>query len=44
VRDPAARLRLISALDWDTTTPEWALGFRFDIVLGGSAGTPTEDD
>ena len=43
IRDPAARLRLISALDWDTTSPEWALGFRFDIVLGGSARTPTED-
>jgi protocatechuate 3,4-dioxygenase, beta subunit len=44
VADPAARERLISALDWDTTTPEWALGFRFDIVLGGPGATPVEDD
>jgi protocatechuate 3,4-dioxygenase, beta subunit len=40
VRDPAARARLVSAFDWETTTPEWALGFRFDIVLGR---TPMED-
>jgi protocatechuate 3,4-dioxygenase, beta subunit len=42
VRDPKARARLISALDWETTTPEWALGYRFDIVLGGPAATPLE--
>ena len=42
VRDPAARERLISQFDWDTTTEEWALGFRFDIVLGGSDPTPLE--
>ena len=40
VRDPAARDRLVSRLDWETTTEEWALGFRFDIVLGGSDSTP----
>jgi protocatechuate 3,4-dioxygenase beta subunit len=34
VRDPAARRRLVSTFDWETTTPEWALGYRFDIVLG----------
>ena len=43
VRDPAARMRMVSALDWETTTPEWALGFRFDVVLGGRHGTPMED-
>jgi protocatechuate 3,4-dioxygenase beta subunit len=43
VRDPAARDRLVSVLDWETTTPEWALGYRFDIVLGGRASTPLED-
>jgi protocatechuate 3,4-dioxygenase beta subunit len=43
IRDPAARARLISAFDWETTTPEWALGFRFDIVLGGRRSTPLED-
>jgi protocatechuate 3,4-dioxygenase, beta subunit len=42
VRDPAARMRMVSALDWETTTPEWALGFRFDVVLGGRHGTPME--
>ena len=25
-------------------TPEWALGYRFDIVLRGPAATPLEDD
>jgi protocatechuate 3,4-dioxygenase, beta subunit len=43
VRDPHARDRLISSFDWETTTPEWALGYRFDIVLGGPSGTPLED-
>jgi protocatechuate 3,4-dioxygenase, beta subunit len=40
VRDRAARARLVSAFDWETTTPEWALGYRFDVVLGR---TPMED-
>jgi protocatechuate 3,4-dioxygenase beta subunit len=43
VRDPGARARLISSFDWDTTTPDWALGFRFDIILGGPDATPLED-
>jgi len=34
IRDPAARGLLVSSFDWETTTPEWALGYRFDIVLG----------
>ena len=42
IRDPRQRERLISAFDWETTTPEWALGFRFDIVLGGRDRTPME--
>ncbi|MEO9176439.1 MAG: protocatechuate 3,4-dioxygenase subunit beta [Gaiellales bacterium] len=42
VRDPRARERLISSFDLETTEPEWALGYRFDIVLGGSAATPLE--
>jgi protocatechuate 3,4-dioxygenase beta subunit len=33
IRDPKARDRLISSLDLETTKPEWALGYRFDIVL-----------
>jgi len=36
IRDPAARDLLVSRFDWETTTPEWALGYRFDIVLGSS--------
>jgi protocatechuate 3,4-dioxygenase, beta subunit len=43
IRDPKARERLVSTFDWETTSPEWALGFRFDIVLGGSGATPMED-
>ena len=33
VRDPKARELLISRFDLDRTEPEWALAFRFDIVL-----------
>jgi protocatechuate 3,4-dioxygenase, beta subunit len=43
VRDPSARERLISAFDLETTVPEWSLGYRFDVVLGGPAATPLED-
>lgn len=43
VRDARARERMISTFDLATTQPEWALGFRFDIVLGGSGATPLED-
>ena len=42
IRDEKARALLISTLDWETTTPEWALGYRFDIVLGGPSATPLE--
>lgn len=43
VPDPQARDRLVSRFDMDTTQPEWALGYIFDIVLGGRAATPTEE-
>jgi protocatechuate 3,4-dioxygenase beta subunit len=43
VRDEAARKRMISVYDHSTTAPEWATGYRFDIVLGGAAATPVED-
>ena len=33
VRDERARQRLVSRFDLALTTPEWALGYRFDIVL-----------
>ena len=35
VRDEQARRRMVSAFDLSLTEPDWALGFRFDIVLGG---------
>jgi protocatechuate 3,4-dioxygenase beta subunit len=37
-----ARQRLIASFDWDATEPEWALGYRFDIVLRGRDATPFE--
>jgi protocatechuate 3,4-dioxygenase beta subunit len=40
VADPAARNRLVAALDMDITEPDWALGYRFDVVLRGPAATP----
>ena len=33
VRDPKARERLIASFELELTRPEWALGYRFDIVL-----------
>ena len=41
-QDAAAQGRLVSRFDWDTTLPGYALGYRFDIVLGGREGTPLE--
>jgi protocatechuate 3,4-dioxygenase beta subunit len=43
IPDEKARQRLVSTFDLDTTKPEWALGFRFDIVLRGREATPFED-
>lgn len=40
--DQRARRRLVSAFDWETTMPEYALGYRFDIVLRGREATPME--
>jgi protocatechuate 3,4-dioxygenase beta subunit len=37
-----SRDRLVSAFDLDTTVPEHALGFRFDIVLRGRDATPLD--
>ncbi len=38
----AARRRLVSRYDHSVTEPEWALGYRWDIVLRGPASTPFE--
>jgi protocatechuate 3,4-dioxygenase beta subunit len=43
ITDEKARSRTVSAFDLDLTQPEWALGYRFDIVLRGRNATPMED-
>jgi protocatechuate 3,4-dioxygenase beta subunit len=42
IPDPAARARLVAGFDLELTQPEWALGYRFDIVLRGVHATPME--
>jgi len=42
VPDAAARARLVAAFDLELTRPEWALGYRFDVVLRGLHATPME--
>jgi len=42
IPDPRGRELLIARLDLDTTVPEWALGYRWDIVLRGRRATPIE--
>ncbi len=42
IADPAARERLVSLLDLETTVPEVAVGYRFDIALRGRNATPME--
>ena len=42
IENEAARNRMISAFDWESTIPEQALGYRFDIVLRGREETPME--
>jgi protocatechuate 3,4-dioxygenase beta subunit len=43
IRDERARERLVSRFDLGLTEPSWALGFRFDIVLGPRDATPLEE-
>ena len=43
VPDPKARERMVSRFELDLTEPEWALGYRFDIVVGGRESTPFEE-
>src|SRR5450432_18417 len=43
IPDEQARARLVSAFDLSVTQPEWALGYRFDIVLRGRQSTPFEE-
>jgi protocatechuate 3,4-dioxygenase, beta subunit len=43
VPDERARARMISSFDLENTQPEWALCYRFDIVLRGQNATPMEN-
>ena len=43
IPDERARRRLVSTFDWETTIPDQALGYRFDIVLRGRDETPMEN-
>jgi protocatechuate 3,4-dioxygenase beta subunit len=42
VTDEKARYRMVASFDLDNTVPDWALCFRFDIVLRGREQTPME--
>jgi protocatechuate 3,4-dioxygenase beta subunit len=42
IPDPHGRQLLISEFDLETTVPEWALGYRWDIVLRDRVATPME--
>ncbi len=42
IPSPKARERLVAAFDFDITQPEWALGYRWDIVLCGPSETPVD--
>jgi protocatechuate 3,4-dioxygenase, beta subunit len=42
IPDEKARERMVSRFDMETTQPQWALGYKFDIVLRGPEATPFE--
>jgi protocatechuate 3,4-dioxygenase, beta subunit len=42
IPDAASRQRLIASFDIDLTVPDWALGFRWDIILRGRDATPMD--
>ncbi len=42
IPDARGRERLVASLDMGTTVPEWALGYRWDVVLRGRQATPVE--
>jgi len=44
VTDEKSRQRMISTFDLENTIPDWALCFRFDIVLRGREATPQDTD
>jgi len=43
VPDDKARQRLVSTFDWENTLPEYAIAYRFDIILRGRDATPMEN-
>jgi len=43
ISDELAKQRMISSFDWENTSPLFALGFKFDIVLRGRDATPMEN-
>jgi protocatechuate 3,4-dioxygenase beta subunit len=42
VPDPAARERMVATFDMENTKPDWALCWKWDIVLRGRNATPME--
>lgn len=44
ITDPAARERLVAQYDHDVSEPEWALGYRWDVVLTGPKSTWMEPE
>ena len=44
IRDSRAAERLVARFDLEATQRDWALGYRFDIVLGGDGATPIETE
>ena len=43
IPDPRGRELLIARFDLASTRPEWALGYRWDIILRGRGATPRDD-
>ena len=43
ISDEQAKQRMISSFDWENTSPAYALGFKYDIVLRGREATPMEN-
>lgn len=44
IPDPRGRALLVADFDLEQTRPGWALAYRWDIVLRGSAATPREGE
>jgi protocatechuate 3,4-dioxygenase beta subunit len=42
IPDPRGRERLVATFDMESTVPEWALAFHWDVVLRGRDATPME--